>query len=329
VGASAAGTGPVPEFIDPMMATPEHRLPEGEGWAYEIKWDGVRTVAFIEPAGVRLQSRSRRDVTGQYPEATALTGPGSGTVLDGEIVAFDADGRPSFERLQSRINLGSARDVSLRRAEVPVVFILFDLLFLEGRDLMGLPYSERRRQLEALGLDGPTCQIPRHHLGDGAALLEATRQRGLEGLVAKRLDSPYQPGRRNRSWIKVKNFRRQELVVGGWLPGQAGRAGRIGALLVGHYRDRQLRYAGRVGTGFTDTELGRLASRLAPLARTVSPFASDPPVPTPTRRLGHWVEPALVVEVAFSEWTEGGTLRAPAYKGERFDRDPATVIRET
>ncbi len=329
MAASATGAGSVPEFIDPMKATPEDCLPEGDGWAYEIKWDGVRTVAFLGEDGVRLQSRNRRDVSAQYPEATSLSGPGAGTVLDGEIVAFDADGRPSFELLQSRINLGSARDVARRRGEVPVVLILFDLLFLEGRDLMAQPYSERRARLEALSLEGPAFQIPRYHRGDGVELLEATRQRRLEGLVAKGLDSPYRPGRRSRNWIKVKNFRRQELVVGGWLPGQAGRAGRIGALLVGHYRDGELRYSGRVGTGYTDAELARLAGRLAPLARTVSPFASDPPVPAPTRRLGQWVEPVLVVEVAFTEWTEGGTLRAPAYKGERLDREPATVVRET
>ena len=329
MGASTAGPDSVPEFIDPMRATAQDHLPEGEGWAYEIKWDGVRTVAFIGAGGVRLQSRSGRDVTGHYPEATELTGVGTGTVLDGEIVAFDQDDRPSFERLQSRINLGSVREVSLRRVEVPVAFVLFDLLYLEGHNLMGLPYAERRSQLEALALAGPSLQVPRHHRGDGAALLEATRQRGLEGLVAKRLDSTYQPGRRSRNWIKVKNFRRQELVVGGWLPGQAGRNGRIGALLVGHYHQGQLRYAGRVGTGFTDAELVRLADLLAPLARADSPFSADPALPAPTRRLGRWVEPALVIEVAFSEWTVRGTLRAPAYKGERFDRDPATVVRET
>jgi len=309
-----------------MKATSTDVLPVGPLWAYEIKWDGVRTIAFAGPDGLRLQSRSLRDVTAQYPEVAGVGGLGEGTVLDGEIVAFDEDGRPSFERLQSRINLASRLDVVRRQGEIPVVFMVFDLLRLDGRDLTAEPYSDRRRQLEDLAANAASIQVPRHHVGDGPALLEATRQQGLEGLVAKRVDSPYLPGRRTRTWLKVKNFRRQELVVGGWLPGQGGRSGRIGALLVGHYEDGRLRFAGRVGTGFDDAELARLDSRLAPLVRPDCPFVPEPPALV--RRSARWVDPVVVVEVAFSEWTSGGTLRAPSYKGEHSDRDAAAVRRE-
>ena len=310
------------------MATAMATLPsDGHEWAYEIKWDGVRTIAFAEGGGLRLQSRTRRDVSAQYPEVAELGGTlGPGTVLDGEIAALDDAGRPSFERLQSRINLASPRDIAAKRSEIPATFLVFDLLYRDGEDLTGRPYAERRSVLEGLGLEATGIQVPRVHVGDGPELLEATRRQGLEGLVAKRTDSVYLPGRRSRSWVKVKNFRRQEFVVGGWLGGSGARAGRIGALLVGHQDEAGLRYAGRVGTGFNDAELERLAGRLAPLARERSPFS--PPLPADVTRAGHWVEPRLVVEVAFTEWTGAGTLRAPSYKGERHDKDPAAVVRE-
>lgn len=326
------GPDPFPTLIDPMKATPGEHLPlDDSNWAYELKWDGIRAVAFIGAGGVegvRLQSRSLRDITPQYPELAGLSGS-TPLVLDGEVVAFNDQGKPSFERLQSRINLASPRDVARKGAEVPVVYMAFDLLHLDGQDLMSLPYTERRSRLESLGLGGPHLQTPRHHVGDGAALLAATRDQGLEGLVAKRLDSAYLPGRRSSSWIKVKNFLRQEMVVGGWLAGEGNRSGRLGALLVGHYDDGRLRYAGRVGTGFNDAELARLGQRLAPLTRDAMPFAADPPVPPLVRRRGQWVAPELVVEVAFREWTAAGTLRAPSYKGEHRDRDPGAVGRET
>lgn len=323
------GPGRVPSTIEPMMATPMPALPvDGHEWAYEIKWDGVRTIAFAGGGGLRLQSRTLRDVTAQYPEVAELGAQlGPGTVLDGEIAALDDTGRPSFERLQSRINLASPRDIAARRSETPATFLVFDLLYRDGSDLTAVPYAERRSVLEALALEVPGLQVPRAHLGDGPALLEATRQQGLEGLVAKRTDSLYLPGRRSRSWVKVKNFRRQEFVVGGWLGGAGGRAGRIGALLVGYQGEGGLRYAGRVGTGFNDAELERLARRLEPLARQTTPFSA--PLPPDVARAGRWVEPRLVVEVAFTEWTGAATLRAPSYKGERQDKDPEAVVRES
>jgi bifunctional non-homologous end joining protein LigD len=250
-------------------------------------------------------------------------------VLDGEVVALDEEGRPNFGLLQQRMNV--AEGSALRRVirEVPVVYMLFDVLYLDGHQTLGLPYTERRRLLEGLSLSGSSWQTPSYHVGDGAALLDATRARGLEGLVAKRLDSVYRPGRRSASWVKVKNVRRQELVVGGWLSGQGNRSGRLGALLVGYYEGGELRYAGRVGSGFTDQELERLDAVLAPLARATSPFTPPPELPPEVAKQGHFVEPTLVAEVAFSEWTHLGTLRAPRYKGMRSDIDPRAVTRET
>ncbi len=252
----------MPRHLKPMLATLSTRLPrDEEAWAYEIKWDGVRAIAYCEAGHLRLESRNLREITSHYPELRAL-GAELGAreaVLDGEVVAFDDDGRPSFERLQSRMNLASESAVRRRMADCPVTYLIFDLLYLDGRSLIDLPYAERRERLEALELEGPSWQTPSHHRGEGKALLRLTEERGLEGLVAKRLDSRYLPGRRSRAWLKVKNIRSQELVIGGWLPGQGRRAGTIGAILVGYHEDddggRRLRYAGRVGSGFTEAEL--------------------------------------------------------------------------
>jgi bifunctional non-homologous end joining protein LigD len=207
----------------------------------------------------------------------------------------------------------------LARAE-PVAYVIFDLLHLDGRSLMALPYAERRARLLDLRLEGPTWQTPAHHVGEGAALLEASRAQGLEGIVAKRLDCPYTPGRRSPAWVKVKNVRRTDVVIGGWLPGEGGRAGRLGALLVGYQEDGELRYAGRVGTGFDQAELARLGALLEPLARPTSPFSGRQP-PKESR----FVEPRLVATVDYGEWTQARTLRHPSYKGLRDDVDPSEV----
>jgi bifunctional non-homologous end joining protein LigD len=212
-------------------------------------------------------------------------------------------------------------------ADTPVTYLSFDLLYLDGRSLIDLPYAERRERLDALELEGPSWQTPSHHRGEGEALLDLTEERGLEGLVAKRLDSRYLPGRRSRAWLKVKNIRSQELVIGGWLPGQGRREATIGALLVGYHEDedggRRLRYAGRVGSGFTEAELERLAKLLEPLEIPESPFEGRQP---PKQAV--FVEPRLVAEIAFREWTAARTLRAPVYKGLRTDKDPAEVVLE-
>jgi bifunctional non-homologous end joining protein LigD len=210
-----------------------------------------------------------------------------------------------------------------------VAYIAFDLLWLDGHSLMDLPYEDRRARLRELELQGPHWQTPDHVVGNGAAVLEASRASGLEGVVAKRLDSPYLPGRRSPCWLKVKNVLREDVVVGGWLPGEGKRRERIGALLVGVPDDGRLRYAGRVGTGFTGAELSRLQGLLEPLARDTSPFDEPPELPREVRKLGRFVEPSLVCEVSFSEWTHTGTLRLPSYKGLRDDKDAAEVVRES
>jgi bifunctional non-homologous end joining protein LigD len=215
-------------------------------------------------------------------------------------------------------------EAALRRArqESPVVYAIFDLLFLDGHSTMRRPLAERRALLEGLGLDGPAWRVPASY-PDGEALLDAARSRGLEGVVAKRLDRPYEPGLRTGSWIKVRLHNRQELVVGGWTEGEGNRGGRIGALLVGYYEGDDLHYAGRVGTGFTEATLRELSGELAGLARDTSPFTHGSPP-----RGAHLVEPRLVVEVEFTEWTRAGTLRHPSYKGLRRDVDPRDVVRE-
>jgi bifunctional non-homologous end joining protein LigD len=298
-------------------------LPKGEGWAYELKWDGVRALAFCSGGRIKLQSRSERDITSQYPELRGVAEQlgAREAVLDGEIVAFDEDGKPSFGRLQRRMHVANPRQVQRLSRDVPVVYIAFDLVWFEGRSLMELPYSERREQLEALELGGPSWQVPRNHVGDGAALLALTREQRLEGIVAKRLDAPYVPARRTPHWVKVKNVRRVSLVIGGWLEGDGGRSGRIGALVVGFHEDSELRYCGRVGTGFTESELDRVARLLEPLASDTSPFGGKPQPPKGT----HFVQARLVCDVEFTEWTRTRTLRAPSYKGLRDDLDPEDV----
>lgn len=311
--------------IAPMLATAGDRLPAEDGnWAYEVKWDGVRTIAFAGPTFV-LQSRNLRDVTASYPELSTMAALPAGTVVDGEIVAFDDDGRPSFQRLQSRMNVSGAR-TGRHVSRTPVAFVAFDVLYVDGDDVMGRPWTERRALLE--GLVPPTGMlVPSAYREGGQRLLEATRGRRLEGVVAKRVDSTYVPGRRTPAWVKVKNLNRQEFVVGGWLPGAGSRGGTIGALVVGYYESGALRYAGRVGTGFTASELSVLAGLLAPAARADSPFDEPPVVPPGVKRSARWTHPELVVEVAFTEWTDSLTLRQPSYKGRRTDKDPTDVTR--
>jgi bifunctional non-homologous end joining protein LigD len=314
---------PMPEHIVPMLAKLSKLPRDDGGWGYEIKWDGVRAIAYVTRQGVRLESRNLNDVTPRYPEVAGVADAlgGREAVLDGEVVAFDDQGRPSFERLQGRMHLTTG--VEARARQLPVVYCAFDLLWLDGDDLMRLPYSERRERLEALGLDGPAWRVPGYSTGDGERLLEASAAQGLEGIVCKRLDSPYEPGRRGHTWLKVKNTRRQELVIGGWLPGEGRRAGHLGALLVGYYDDGALRHAGKVGTGFNQRELERLEQILAPLERPTSPFEGRQP-----ERGSHFVEPELVAEIEFTEWTSQNMLRHPSYKGLRDDKRPLDVVLE-
>jgi bifunctional non-homologous end joining protein LigD len=329
---------PLPASLAPMLAAPgsppSGRLAE---WAVEMKWDGVRALAFISGGRLRLVSRTGKDITATYPELAGLAGPGAASgasgreqqvLLDGEIVAF-TDGRPDFEALQPRMHVSSP-EAALRLSRlIPVAYLAFDVLHLDGHPLIARPYSERRKILTTTIIPNvPGRLSPPHFPGpDLDAVRAASVANGLEGVVAKRLDSPYEPGVRSGSWLKLKNVLRQEVVVAGWKPGQGNRAGLIGSLLVGVYADGQLLYSGHVGTGFSDETLRMLTRLLESLRRPDNPF--DGPVPAEYSRPAVWVEPRLVVEVTFDRWTRAGRMRAPAYQGLRDDKDPTDVIRET
>ena len=261
-------------------------------------------------------------------------------ILDGEIVTFNEEGRPDFGLLQSRMHLSGAKTVAEAAARRPAVWVVFDVLHIGGHDLFvpppgtpatpgsqPLPYAPRRRLLEQLIEPGPNWQVPSSQLGDGAALLAAITDRGMEGIMAKRLDSLYEAGRRTPAWRKSKVRRAQELVVGGWRIGEGNRSGTIGSLLVGHYtEDGRLACAGRVGSGLTAPEIGELRSIFAATERASCPF--DPPPTRDEQRGATWVEPHVVVEVAFGEWSRDGRLRHPSYLGRRSDKVPRSVVRE-
>ncbi len=322
----------MPERLAPMLAGAGELPREQDGWAFEIKWDGVRAIAYWRPGRLRLESRNLKDITVRYPELRAL-GRQLGAreaVLDGEVVALDAQGRPSFERLQSRMHLSSESAIRRLADQTPITYVIFDLLYLDGHRTLKLPYRERRKLLEGLNLNGPAWRTPAYHSGNGRDLLTVSAEHGLEGVLAKRLDSPYRPGERSGDWLKVKNVNRQELVIGGWLDGKGRRAGSFGALLVGYYEGesngRALRYAGRVGTGFDDRELERLAGELARRQRRSSPFATRGTQPP---RGAHFVEPELVAEIEFSHLTFERILRHSSYKGLRSDRPAAEVELES
>jgi len=311
-----------------MLATLADAPPPGDEWSFEIKWDGIRALVVVEGGEVALTSRLGNDLTGRYPElhglADVLPAP---VLLDGEVVAFDAEGRPSFETLQQRMHVADARRQAKFAAEVPVALMVFDVLWHDGRSLLDVTYLERRDVLEGLGLQGPNWQTPAaaHGAADGAAMVAASRELGLEGVVAKRSGSRYEPGRRSRQWLKVKHRRRQELVVGGWIEGQGSRRATVGALLVGWFDDDgDLHYAGRVGSGFSARDLERWQALLHERAVDAATFVDTRHVPRDAR----FVRPDLVVEVGFTEWTADGRLRHPVMLGRRDDVDPRAVRRE-
>ena len=303
--------------------------PPHGAWGYEYKWDGYRCCLRLSDSGeIRLTSRNGNDLTAVYPELTAVPAAlrGRQALLDGEIVAPDAAGRPDFGLLQRR---HQRRPTPRLLAEVPVTFLAFDLLLLGDASLLREPYTRRRERLAALGLGEGTERLaaPPHYTEEEVAperLVEIAREHGLEGVVAKRLDSPYLPGRRSRLWVKKPLFRTQEAVVGGWRPGEGRRRERIGSLLLGaHDAAGGLRYIGHVGTGFSEATLAALADRLRPLARASSPFSG--PVPRERARGARWVEPLLTGEVAYRTWTRDGRLRHPVWRGLRLDRDANEV----
>jgi len=315
----------VPTFA-PMLATSSTLPAPGDRWAYEVKWDGVRAIATVSGARTTIAGRHGRDATPAYPELGAPAGvEAHEVVVDGEIVAFDDEGRPSFERLQQRMHVRDRSAAARLAGTVPVVYCVFDLLWLDGEDLTALPYSERRRRLASLDCSGGCWMVPPASIGDPAPIRALVEARGFEGVMAKRVDSPYLAGRRSSTWIKAKAYRRQEFVVVGWSDGERSAMGLPGSLALGvHDRDGVLRYAGKVGTGFTHAELARLAALLAPLATDTCPVSGSPPPPSDVR----FVRPEVVVEVRFGEWTSVGVIRHPSYLGQRTDIDPAAVVRE-
>ncbi|MFC3447824.1 non-homologous end-joining DNA ligase [Amycolatopsis speibonae] len=313
----------VPDAIAPMLAT-DGDLPTG-GWGYEYKWDGYRCCLRVARDGeTRLTSRRGLDITATYPDVTAEALSGREAVLDGEIVVLDDQGRPSFPLLQTR-HLRTPDASLLERS--PVHFFAFDVLLLDGDLLLDEPYSARRELLTSLEAGGRIV-IPPGYTDDDISpdqLLEVVRQHGLEGLIAKKLDSRYHPGKRTRQWIKRALWHTQEVVIGGWRPGEGRRSGTLGALLLGaHDEAGDLRYVGDVGTGFSDKVLDDLHARLTPLERKTPPFASE--VPRDRARRVRWVTPDLVGEVVHRNWTPDGRLRHTTWRGLRADKTPEDVV---
>ena len=313
----------------PMLASPGAvgELGDPEVWAYEMKWDGVRIIAEVRHGQVRLASRNGLDVTATYPELRDLVRAVDGdAVLDGEVVALNRRGRPDFGLLQQRMKLTKPGDVERAMRDVPVRFMAFDLLEHDERSLLGDDYTARRAALET-AVDGiGAIDVPPAFEGDIDAALATSRQLGLEGVLAKRRTSTYSPGRRVRSWLKVKHHRTQEVVVGGWRPGTGTRAHRVGSLLLGIPDGDELRYVGRVGTGFSDRALDEITSRLKRIERKTSPFGAMERADSKDAR---WVSPLHVGEVEFAEWTPTRKLRQPSWRGWRPDKSPADVVPES
>lgn len=311
----------MPRHIAPMLALLAERLPARQAdYAFEFKWDGVRALLFFDGQRLRIESRNLLDVTAHYPEFQALAPQfrGRRLILDGELVALNERGQPDFPLLTRRMHVQAPSPALLAR--VPVTYMVFDILYLDGKLLFELPYLERRALLARVPLSGPAL-VPPFAPGAGDELLQAARDLALEGVVAKKLASPYEPGRRGPAWLKIKNIHTTELVVGGWVPERSQRGrGRVGALLLGYYADGVLRYAGRVGTGFDAAEHEHLTARLQHLASSSSPFADAVP-----RKDVLFVKPRLVAQIEYRRWPEGGSIQQAAYKGLRTDKAPEEV----
>ncbi|MGB7050579.1 MAG: non-homologous end-joining DNA ligase [Acidimicrobiales bacterium] len=325
------GYQPLPESLAPMLATTGTLPTTGEGWAFEFKWDGIRAILAVDGGRVRASSRNRRDITGSYPELRAL-GEAVGAdqlLLDSELVVVDDGGRPSFGRLQHRMQVQGPA-AARAAARDPVSIVLFDLLHHNGEPLFDLPYDDRRARLEGLGLAGPRWAVtPAFVDEEPKAALSLATDIGMEGVVAKRRASRYRPGTRSRDWIKVKAERTQEVVIGGWTAGQGNRSGTFGALLLGlpdQSNAGRLRFVGKVGTGFDSAALDDVLGRLEHARRDASPFTDR--LPTGTGEVAGWAEPSLVGEVRYTEWTGDGRLRHPVWRGLRSDKTVEEVVRE-
>lgn len=320
--------------IAPMLATASPELPRQRGFGFEFKWDGYRAIVHRRNGNVRIDSRRLNDVTHRFPEIaeSASRVREQGLILDGEIVALDEENRPNFGILQQHLRVPGAGPAP--RTRPPIVFFPFDILYRVGKPLLRRTYRERREILSDVALDDAGWRIPPYEVDQGEAMLRVSVELRLEGIVAKRLDSPYVPGIRSPDWLKIKHRRRQEFVIGGWTAGEGTRRGSFGSLALGYYDRRasqrhageprpRLVYAGRVGTGFDESTLKRLLGQLRRLERKTNPFQEGDPGPDVT-----FVEPRLVAEVSFTEWTHLGQLRQTSFHGLRTDKEPADIVRE-
>jgi bifunctional non-homologous end joining protein LigD len=303
----------------PMLATLAEELPRGAGWIFEVKWDGYRAIASVAGSEATLTSRNGNDLTSRFEHVAKEIAKAVKTtdcVLDGEVCALDESGRSSFSAMQQG------------KAGTPLVYYVFDVLEVEGEPLVDLPLVDRRKRLDVL-LDkrNRTVRLS-DSFDDGEALLQAAKERGLEGVIAKRLDSRYVEGKRTRDWLKIKTHGEQEFVIAGFTKGTGRRASSFGSLVLGYYQGDELVYAGNVGTGFNSREIEKLLDKLRPLKRPTTPFREVPKMPKVRKSDVIWVEPKLVCQVEFVEWTHDGRLRAPSYKGLREDKPAEDVRRE-
>jgi bifunctional non-homologous end joining protein LigD len=312
---------PLPEIASPMLATAIDAPFDDPDFLFELKWDGYRALTTIAKDGtVSIASRNGNDFTQKFPELGTLADAFTERpiIVDGELVVLDADGRPSFGALQERLDR-FGRSAPQR---APITYVVFDLLYGNGRDLRDEPLEARKAALEAIVAGSGPVMFSKHVAGDGMGLYELARERGLEGIVAKKRTSPYR-SRRSRDWLKIKIISRQEFAIGGWTEGRGSRK-HFGALLVGTFDGDDFVYAGSVGTGFDEKKLVAIAKRLAPLERKTSAFAKPPKLATRT----HWTTPALACEVSFTEWTREGQLRHPVFVALREDKEPREIVRE-
>jgi bifunctional non-homologous end joining protein LigD len=319
---TAKRTSSMPTFIPPMLATLVGAPFDDPDWTFEVKWDGFRVETVIDRADVRLWTRGQQDAAGYFGPFLSPADwiAADEAIVDGEVIALDDRGEPDFALLQARIK-GQWRG----GVATPFVYEVFDLMWLDGRSLLGEPLEVRRRLLKDVLRPDPRVRLSEDIAGDGIAFFEAARIRELEGIMAKDRRSTYEPGKRTMAWQKVKIRPEQELVVGGWTKG-TGKAVELGALLVGVYEDGRLRYAGKVGAGFNDAIRSELLSALAPLASDDQPFAEPPP--RPVAKTASWLRPELVIRAEFAGWTGDGLVRQAAYKGLDLGKDPKKVRRE-
>jgi bifunctional non-homologous end joining protein LigD len=315
-----------PAHIEPMLAVLSDMPRKSEGYVIEYKWDGIRAMLYWDAKQIRLNSRNNLSMKVLWPELEELGnlfGPVN-VILDGEIVALDAKNRVSFGLLSRRMHLRQKPTAAVMRA-VPIVYMIFDILYLNGRSLVHLSYTDRRSVLAALDLAGDAWQTPGAVAAEPQVIMQAALENGIEGLVAKRPSSPYHPGKRSSDWLKIKAVNRQEFVIGGWIPLKGNPTADVGSLLLGYYDDaHHLIYVGKVGTGFTDVVRRNLKKQLATMSRGTNPFATQV-----HEKHALFVEPVLVAQVAFQEWTADDKLRHPSFKGLRLDKEAREVVRET